>query len=639
MKKLFYLLLALPLVFAACEPDTPEQKTEYEAVLTLTSEATMNFEAAGGEGTITYTAEMREVTRVSEPAKVEAACEAEWVNDLTVAENITFTVAANEGDKRETKVVVTYGDKKFEVAVKQAAKESGEEPEPEPEPDQPVEFSAWDLTGSYYGDEYSPGVGNYYIYLSDMGFSEDGSAYAGGTYYRLDLYGPMFEGTGDITIPVGTYSFDANDTCAEWTIGNYYSSMIAFDEAGNLTTAENGDPYTAAELVVTESGMTLTATINGVEHIVTFSGKGNIVDERTAPSEDINFTANYAYAIYFGDQYNPDTSDNYYFFLSDVGLDENGYERFPGTFYRFDIFAETVNKADGLALPNGRYTIDYSNTMNPGTFTYEYSGYYVWDSNYMYEDVQYFTEGTLEVTDNNIVATLLIDGNTHIVTFEGKATIYDQSPDDGGSGGGDEGDEGGEDDGGDDPVNPGDSYSTLTGDLELNINASYALEYYGDYYSATTDNWVLYLYEDAETYTGAYVMLDFLNDPYADNIAGTYTPDNGSYKQYTYFAGYVDDGDMWGVWYVDMVEGEPVGLAPLTDGEIKIEWADGDVYTVTLDCVDDAGHKVTGVIVAEPIDYTRAISKSKPAKKSTATIEKQRLEVMPRSAKSTISVR
>ena len=94
MKKLFYLLLALPLVFAACEPDTPEQKVEKEAVLTLTSEATMSFGAEGGEGVITYTAELKDVTRnspVPEPV-VEAACEADWVTDLTVAENITFTV-------------------------------------------------------------------------------------------------------------------------------------------------------------------------------------------------------------------------------------------------------------------------------------------------------------------------------------------------------------------------------------------------------------------------------------------------------------------------------------------------------------------------------------------------------------------
>ena len=131
MKKLFYLLLALPLAFAACEnTEEPKPQVEKEAVLTLTSEATMEFAAEGGEGVITFTAEWKDVTRNSPVPvpEVEATCAADWVENLTVAENVTFTVLANEADARETKVVVTYGDKSFEVAVKQAAK--GEEPKP-----------------------------------------------------------------------------------------------------------------------------------------------------------------------------------------------------------------------------------------------------------------------------------------------------------------------------------------------------------------------------------------------------------------------------------------------------------------------------------------------------------------------------
>lgn len=123
MKKLFYLLLALPLVFAACEPDTPEQEPEYASELTLTSEAEMNFDATGGEGVITYTAKYVEVTR--EAPGPEASCEADWVTFVrhNVGSSLSFNVAANEGDARETKIVVDWCDKSFEVAVKQAATE------------------------------------------------------------------------------------------------------------------------------------------------------------------------------------------------------------------------------------------------------------------------------------------------------------------------------------------------------------------------------------------------------------------------------------------------------------------------------------------------------------------------------------
>jgi hypothetical protein len=88
------------LAFAACaEPDTPGvENKEYD--LKVTSETILNFEAEGGEGVIAYTLE--EKTRFSPVGQpvVEAFCEAAWVSELTVAENITFQVAANEAEAR-----------------------------------------------------------------------------------------------------------------------------------------------------------------------------------------------------------------------------------------------------------------------------------------------------------------------------------------------------------------------------------------------------------------------------------------------------------------------------------------------------------------------------------------------------------
>lgn len=636
MKKLFYLLLALPLVFAACEPDTPEQEVEKEAVLTLTSEATMSFGAEGGEGVITFTAELKDVTRnspVPEPV-VEAACEADWVTDLTVDENITFTVLANEGDARETKVVVSYDDKSFEVVVKQAAKEQNEEPEPE----DGVKFVAQYLQGDYYGDEYSPGVGNYFFYLSDLGIDESGSAYAGGTYYRVDLYGPLYEGEGELSLPVGTYTFDANDTMAEWTIGNYYSSYIVFDEEGYCTTGENGAPFTAATLVVTESGLTFTVTIDGKEHTVTYEGKGEWIDY-TAEVEPSEFTANYAIATYYGDQYTPGTADNFFFFLSDLGFDADGYPVANGQYFRFDIYSDIVDTTNGITMPDGTYELDLNNTYAPGTFTNEYSMYFAIDEyGYDYLATSYYSAGSLTKEGNKITAEVVIAGTTYTIEYEGDITINDAR----------------ESEDPDTPVDPedpenptpGEGMSTLTGDKELNITtASYSLEYYGDYFSTDTDNWMLYIYEDAETYDGAFIMLDFLNDPYADDIAGTYVADNGdsTYEQYTYFPGYVDGEDMYGVWYTEMVGGADItALAPIADGEIKIECA-GDVYTITFDCVDDAGNKITGTVVANPIDYSAMALSAQPAKKSVTkrvNYEKVKIEAKSFSPKSkTLSVR
>ena len=605
VRYLLYSLLALPLAFAACEPEPAPEKVDptYAPELSLTSEATMEFAAEGGEGVITYTAKMVEVTRVTVEPEVEATCEAEWVENLTVAENITFTVLANEADARETKVVVTYGDKSFEVAVKQAAKQNEE-----PEPEDGVKFVASYLQGDYYGDQYSPGVGNYYVYLSDLGIDEEGYASAGGTYYRLDLYGPMFEGEGEVSLPVGTYTFDANDTMVEWTIGNYYSAYIVFDENGQCTTGETGLPFTAATLVVTERDLKFTATIDGVEHTVTYEGKGEFIDY-TAETDPAEFIANYAYAVYYGDQYSEDTADNFLFFLSDLGIDSDGYEVANGQYFRFDLYSELVDTTNGITLPDGTYTLDGNDTCTPGTFGYYYSSYYAVDEyGYEYSAAYYITSGTLTKAGNKITAEVTAGGNTYNIEYEGDITIFDgrdleEDPDTPV-----------------DPENPtpGESYSTLTGDVELNIeNASYVLEYYGDYFSGDTDNWMLYIYEDTVTMDGAFIMLDFLNDPSAEDLSGTYVADDGdfSYSQYTYFPGYVDGDDMYGVWYTEMVEGVDItAMAPIAGGEIKIERTDAG-YTITFDCVDDAGYKITGTIVANPMDYSAMALSAQPAKK------------------------
>ncbi len=119
LKNLFYFLLALPLVFAACgenpEPDVPEVK---DPVLTLTCDNPLVFEAEGGDATIAYAIE-----NAVEGVELQASCEAAWVENVTVAENITFTVAANEAEEaRDAVLTVVYGDIEKTVAIQQAGK-------------------------------------------------------------------------------------------------------------------------------------------------------------------------------------------------------------------------------------------------------------------------------------------------------------------------------------------------------------------------------------------------------------------------------------------------------------------------------------------------------------------------------------
>lgn len=132
LRNLFYALLALPMVLVACDeapveepngPNNPGGGDQTEAVLTLTSEATMEFAAAGGDGEITFTLE-----NAKEGVNLGVACDSIWVLVNDPAETITFTVEANNGEAREAKITVSYETKSFEVTIKQAAK--GEDPKP-----------------------------------------------------------------------------------------------------------------------------------------------------------------------------------------------------------------------------------------------------------------------------------------------------------------------------------------------------------------------------------------------------------------------------------------------------------------------------------------------------------------------------
>ena len=111
IKNLFYLLLALPLVFAACEKTPEPTPNQKEAVLTLTSDAVLNFGAEGGEAEITYN-----LQNPVEGTELTVACEADWV-EAVAGDKVRVTVAANDGEAREAKIVLAYGDLNFEVAV------------------------------------------------------------------------------------------------------------------------------------------------------------------------------------------------------------------------------------------------------------------------------------------------------------------------------------------------------------------------------------------------------------------------------------------------------------------------------------------------------------------------------------------
>lgn len=611
MKKLFYLLLCLPLAFAACEPEPqpepqpkPQPEPETTTVLKLTSEDTLDFTAEGGVGVIKY--ELAEETR-TEPIAVQATCAAEWVSDIAVADDIVFTVAANEGEARETKVVVGYGSQSFEVAVKQAAKAE--------EPEDGVVFEAQILTGEYYGDYYTPDAGNYYIFFSDYGFDAEGSILTNSIYYQLDLYGELYEGeavNGCIPLPAGTYTLDADDTMAVGTIGYSYSCYMKT----NSSEIEVEASFDSAVLVVEEDGScTLTAVVEGVKHIVTFNGESSIADRREVNTggEDVELEASYASATYYGDQYSPGVADNFYFFLSDKGFDADGWELPNATYYRFDLYSEIINVEDGLAIPYGTYTID-SGSLEPFTIGKDYSAYYIMDAEgWDYAVSSGITSGTVTISEDGVVADLMIAGAHHVVTFSGDILVTDASSG-GGEGGGGEG-----------------PYSTLWEDYRCNFDDhTLYYAYYGDYYEVGYMNWTFAVMpNDGE---GDFVQFDVLaGADSTTNFFGEYAI-NDSFEAYTSYPGYIDwDGYMVGAWYYTE---DGYTMAPFVDGTMSVvDNGDGTV-TVEFDVYDDCDNNITGswtgaMLSADELS-TRAADIKKAEVKSVEAPVKRAIEVKKR---------
>lgn len=434
MKRL--LLLFALVAFAACQTETPEPQPQpepepqpevKEPKLTLTSEATLEFEATGGEGIITYTLE-----NSVEGIELEAECEAEWVTDLTVGENVTFSVAANDVEQvRQTTISVTYGELGFEVLVKQAAKEAEPTPEPEPEyTEMPY------ISGIYFGNSYGA-TENDYNYSLALSTNEncfdiitgEVTILENSTYLFLDLYAsePAENLNISFNIPQGDYTLDTTDSAVAGTIGATYSSLyIAGDVEGE-------------EILFTSGNVTVTA--EGIEAKL-YDEAGNeyhyfcpqtVVDnsnnfgpqwapeEQSTLTEDLNveFTDGSIYAECYGDYYVIGKNTWMYF------VDDNA----TGDSFCFELLTDT-----SAEFPVGTFPV--SNNLNntqmalPGYLNGDgetmWSWYSLYDADYSVIGSTPIVGGEITITDNGddtfTVTIAVVDDLGHNLT--GECTAY-----------------------------------------------------------------------------------------------------------------------------------------------------------------------------------------------------------------------
>ena len=231
-------------------------------VLTLVGDEVMELERAGKRVVINYTLENK-----NPEDYVYAKTSADWVYSIDCSKSgkVTLGVATNmSGKDRETKVTVGYGTASFDVMLHQTG--SGD-----------INFNAPTLWGDYYGDALTPGAANYWFFLTDRSFDSEGKSYANATYYRIDAYGPLATGSGIVAIPDGTYTYDPNNTYAQWTFTAEWSGFWVTDADARRDAINK---FEEATLVVEGNKITLTAKINGENHNVVFEGENALLDSQ-----------------------------------------------------------------------------------------------------------------------------------------------------------------------------------------------------------------------------------------------------------------------------------------------------------------------------------------------------------------------
>ena len=292
IKNLLFLLLALPLAFAACEtPDQPVDEVKNPTVAITVGEATESSIAftittadadevkylvvESAEGTPTATEVLSNGTAAE--VNAEAGC---YVAELKAETEYTIVAAA-----KNAKAVV-------KAEAKMTTKKGGDEPvPPTPGDEYDVTFTANEAHIEYYGDQFSPGY-NYYVILSDVGVElteNEMSFKETGIYYLLDLYAADSAENNNYTVPNGKYKAATSSAAGTFGLGDYGAGLNIVEGVPTYYI------YADGEVVVSDGKIEAVITMDdGAKHKITFEGSlyfGDNGEEPVPPTPGDEFSA------------------------------------------------------------------------------------------------------------------------------------------------------------------------------------------------------------------------------------------------------------------------------------------------------------------------------------------------------------
>ena len=290
MKKILYTLVALPLLFAACNNNSePEPLPIKEATMTLISDEVVEFDAKGGTGTIEFTFTQHFDPNLDEIPAVgvqtfAVSCTADWVEiaESSYEISIPFAVAANTTtEARSANITISVSEKLYvEVTINQAA-------------------------GSGYAMDIAMAaaarIPSAELELTDNVFALIFTDDAENVELGIVLVGD----TGDTILKAGEYSAQSKNLVVEECAAYVYEPMAeyAFSDGVVVVTNEN-ESYTFDITLIDN---------NGAEHHYTYEGV--VVDmEPATPEGPVAFTpvkvtaqlwepANFLLKLYIDDKY------------------------------------------------------------------------------------------------------------------------------------------------------------------------------------------------------------------------------------------------------------------------------------------------------------------------------------------------
>ena len=266
MKKFISLLAVCLIAIAACEPITNDEPTA--SSITITSKREVTISSGSTMGMITYT-----IDTPIEGYEVKAESDVEWINSFDYSQmgKIGYKVDANPTyDPRTGVVTITYGTDEICINFTQKGKQRPEE----------VNIEAAYALGHYFGD-YANINYNYYLVLSSSDYDANGSFYAAGTKFFLDIYAEERpEDYSHIRVPNGVYTFNPNNDGKAGTFLESYSIYKEYDLSGYHVDEK---PYSEGTLTVTDDMIKLEVIFEGDTniHVVTFEGDYSMIDKRS----------------------------------------------------------------------------------------------------------------------------------------------------------------------------------------------------------------------------------------------------------------------------------------------------------------------------------------------------------------------